>query len=107
MIPIARKVIRDAVRACQQSVPPSDVLHLAAVEELNALIQMQEWQEKNLGNLSGKQVDKLVDQILERDAAGAEISQDTKAYKIIDPENLLEANRMAGQAETGSSAQHK
>ncbi|MDD3931524.1 MAG: ATP-binding protein, partial [Eubacteriales bacterium] len=104
MIPIARKVFRDTVRACQQNVPPTDALHLTAVEELTEMARTQGWKEKNPSRLANEQLDVLIDKILERDGIDPVISEDTKAYKVIDEETLLQMESITGHADEGRPA---
>jgi two-component system sensor histidine kinase VicK len=104
MIPIARKVFRDTVRACQQNVPPTDALHLTAIEELTEMARTQGWKEKNPSRLANEQLDVLIDKILERDGIDPVISEDTKAYKVIDEETLLQMESITGHADEGRPA---
>ncbi len=90
MIPIARKVMQDALNACRQNCPPVDPLHLAAAEELRAMAQEMGLADSDLTQLEKKQGARLLDRILERDQAdeSADLG-DTKAYKVVRDEDLV------------------
>lgn len=46
----------------------------------------------------------LIDKILERDGIDPVISEDTKAYKVIDEETLLQMESITGHADEGRPA---
>ncbi len=81
MIPIARKLLENTIKACQISTVPQDMLHEAAADELKQMAKEQGMASQNLAELDDQQIKQLLDRVLEKEDNSKDDLADAKAVE--------------------------